>query len=95
MDVGGGVGGLARRIAAVHPRAAVVLFDQAHVLAMAPADDRIDAVPGNFLESVPQGGDAYVLKFVLHDWDDARAIRILQNCRDGDAAGRPRLSWSK
>jgi 2-polyprenyl-3-methyl-5-hydroxy-6-metoxy-1,4-benzoquinol methylase len=81
VDVGGGGGGLARRIAAAHPRAAVVLFDQAHVLAMAPADDRIDAVPGNFLESVPQEADAYVLKFVLHDWDDARAIRILQNCR--------------
>ncbi len=82
VDVGGGVGGLARRIVSVHPRASVTLFDQAHVLAMAPADGRIDAVAGNFLESVPRGADAYVLKFVLHDWDDGHAIRILQNCRE-------------
>ena len=43
---------------------------------------RIDAVAGNFLDSVPRGADAYVLKFVLHDWDDGHAIRILQNCRE-------------
>ncbi len=81
VDVGGGAGALARRIVSVHPRAFVMLFDEAHVLAMAPAEARIHPIAGNFLENVPRGGDAYVLKFVLHDWDDARAIRILENCR--------------
>jgi hypothetical protein len=55
---------------------------------MAPADDRVELVPGDFLESVPNA-QAYFLKFVLHDWDDVRATQILLNCRDAlPAAGR-------
>ena len=81
VDIGGASGGLARRIAGTFPNASVIVFDQAHVLALTPADARIDRVAGDFLESVPHGGDAYVLKFVLHDWDDTRATRILENCR--------------
>jgi hypothetical protein len=82
VDVGGGTGGLARRIARAHPHLSVVLFDQGHVLASVPDEPRVDLVAGNFLESVPHGADAYVLKFVLHDWDDARARRILEHCRE-------------
>lgn len=82
VDVGGGVGGLSRRIASEQPGAAVILFEQPHVLAMAPAAAGVEQVPGSFLDSVPPEGDAYFLKFVLHDWDDARAGRILRNCRD-------------
>jgi ubiquinone/menaquinone biosynthesis C-methylase UbiE len=89
VDVGGGTGQLARRIARAHPGASVILFDQAHVLAMAPAAAGVEHVPGNFLECVAGGGDAYVLKFVLHDWDDGRAIRILRNCQEAmRASGR-------
>jgi hypothetical protein len=81
VDVGGGAGMLAQRIVSAHPRVSVTLFDKPHVLRLAPADRRIELVAGNFLDSVPGGGDAYVLKFVLHDWDDVSAIRILENCR--------------
>jgi len=89
VDVGGGAGELARRIASVHTTASVILFDLPHVLAMAQAAAGVEPVSGNFLESVPHGGDAYVLKFVLHDWDDERAGRILRNCRDAmQADGR-------
>lgn len=49
---------------------------------MAPAATRVEPVAGDFLESVPHSGNAYLLKFVLHDWDDQRAARILRNCRD-------------
>jgi hypothetical protein len=42
---------------------------------------RCEAVAGDFFEAVPQGGDLYVLKFILVDWKDAEALRILQNCR--------------
>ena len=42
---------------------------------------RCAAVPGSFLEFVPAGADAYLLSGVIHDWDDDRAITILQNCR--------------
>jgi hypothetical protein len=81
VDVGGGTGALARRMAAAQPRATVILFDQPHVLALAPDLPGVTIEPGSFHEAVPADGDAYVLKFVLHDWDDARAAAILRRCR--------------
>lgn len=44
--------------------------------------DRCQIIEGNFLTSSPQGGDAYILKYILHDWNDDIAKTILQNCRD-------------
>jgi len=79
VDVGGGTGALARRIAAEHPQAEVVLFDRPEVIAAA-ADATINVAAGDFFETVPESGDAYILKFVLHDWDDEAAIRILSCC---------------
>jgi hypothetical protein len=84
VDVGGGTGALAREIASAYPRASVAVFDLDHVLATVPADARVDLVPGDFFECVPPGA-AYILKFVLHDWDDDRAVRILRNCGDAMA----------
>ena len=72
-----------------------VLFDQPHVVAHAPeflsqmgVDDRCEIVGGSFFDGVPGGGDAYILKSVVHDWDDEQSVRILEACRsamDGDA----------
>lgn len=87
VDVGGGSGALARRIAAAWPRASVVLFDQPHVLALAPSAPELTAEAGSFLERVPGDADAYVLKFVLHDWDAPRAVTILRHCRTALATG--------
>ena len=42
---------------------------------------RCELVAGDFFESVVPGGDAYVLKWIVHDWDDQRALRILERCR--------------
>lgn len=83
VDVGGGTGALARRMAAAQPRASVVLFDLPHVLALAPALPGVTLEAGSFHEAVPRDADAYLLKFVLHDWDDGRAAAILQRCRAG------------
>ena len=80
VDVGGGHGGLARQIAASHPLSTVVLYDREHVLSTASAEG-VEFVSGDFFESAPRDCDAYFLKFVLHDWDDARATTILINCR--------------
>jgi len=44
--------------------------------------DRCAMVPGDFFEGVPAGGDLYLLKSVLHNWDDARSRTILRNCHD-------------
>ena len=89
VDVGGGRGTLLRALLTESEVARGVLFDLPHVVEAARASlpSSIDAVAGDFLESVPAGGDVYVLKHVLHNWADADARRILENCRDGRAAG--------
>jgi hypothetical protein len=51
-----------------------------HVTARGVAE-RCRLEPGNFFESVPAGGDAYVMKYILHNWDDESCVRILTNCR--------------
>ena len=65
-----------------------VLFDRPEVVAGAGAelaergvDGRVEVVGGDFLEEVPSGGDLYLLKHIVHDWDDEHASRILANCR--------------
>lgn len=93
VDVGGGHGGLALAAAGRHPRLQAVVFDRPEVLATsaltearpgavgdAPAD-RCRPVAGDFFESVPAGADCYVLRFILHDWPDTAAGRILRVCR--------------
>lgn len=44
------------------------------------AVERCEIVAGDFFKSIPPGGDAYLLKQVIHDWDDARCVAILRNC---------------
>ncbi|RKQ92187.1 hydroxyneurosporene-O-methyltransferase [Solirubrobacter pauli] len=80
VDVGGGRGALLASILEHHPGVRGVLFDQPAVVAGAHADG-FEIVGGSFFESVPQGGDAYLLKSVLHDWEGEPAIRILRVCR--------------
>ncbi len=88
VDVGGGRGALLAAILAKHPSTRGVLFDQPHVVAgteQALRDygvaDRCRIVGGDFFEAVPSGGDAYLLKFILHDWEDEQATAILRSCR--------------
>ena len=65
-----------------------MLFDQPEVIAGAPpvlagagVAERCEVVGGDFFATVPSGGDAYILRQIIHDWDDARATAILANCR--------------
>lgn len=84
VDVGGGNGALLQGILSANPKLSGVLFDQPHVTERARAQNnspRLEIVPGSFFESVPSGHDAYLLKHVIHDWDDADATRILKVCR--------------
>jgi hypothetical protein len=85
VDVGGGHGEFLRVILQVAPDARGVLFDQADVVrgAIDPGTelsraDRWTVRAGDFFDAVPTGGDAYLLKRVLHDWDDDHAIAILR-----------------
>jgi hypothetical protein len=88
VDVGGGQGALLVSILSRTPEALGVLFDLANVIAAASGviaasglADRCDLIAGDFFGQVPIGGDLYLLKRVLHDWDDERAAAILRACR--------------
>ena len=87
-DVGGGHGDLLAEVLLRHPHLAAVLLDTAGVLASARPFlaargvlERVELLAGSFFDAVPAGCDAYLLKNILHDWDDRRAAHILDNCR--------------
>ena len=89
VDVGGGHGLLLGAILKAYPKSRGILFDFDSVIEGAPAvlqaagvSERCEAIGGSFFESVPAGGDAYVLKHIIHDWDDDDALRILRNVRE-------------
>jgi O-methyltransferase domain/Dimerisation domain len=88
VDVGGGHGRLLAAILRKWPRAHGILFDSETVVEGAPAvldaagvSDRCSVVGGSFFESVPSGGDAYVRKHIVHDWDESNVLQILRNVR--------------
>lgn len=92
VDIGGGHGALLAHILEQNPQSSGVLFDAPSVIAGATGaidtqvnQGRAQRVAGNFFEAVPNGADAYVLKYIIHDWDDERAIMILKNCRQAMA----------
>lgn len=87
VDVGGGRGSLISGILAQSPHSHGVLYDQPQTIELAKPlieaaglNDRCELVGGSFLENVPSGGDAYVIKHVLRDWDDDSVRTILKNC---------------
>ncbi|NIS65070.1 MAG: methyltransferase, partial [Gemmatimonadales bacterium] len=94
VDVGGGNGLALAAVLRRHPMARGVLFDLPPVAERArevvggcDVSDRCDFVGGDFFDSVPSSGDAYLLRHVIHDWDDGEAVAILRNCRDAMRRG--------
>ena len=83
VDVGGGNGTLLRALLSEYPQLSGVLFDQPHVVQGVDLGERASVVAGSFFESVPEGGDAYLLKWIIHDWEDEEAIAILRTVRRG------------
>jgi hypothetical protein len=96
VDVGGAHGHLLATILGRHRKLSGMLYDQPQVVAGAAASgfvtapavrDRVEVVGGDFFESVPASAGGYVMKYIIHDWDDAKATRILRNCREAMAPG--------
>jgi orsellinic acid C2-O-methyltransferase len=94
VDVGGGDGALLSSILAATPGLHGTLFDTGPGLAESGArlraagvEDRCEVVEGDFFDAVPAGADAYIMKSVIHDWDDDRCVTILSNCRRAMKAG--------
>ena len=88
VDVGGEHGSLISSILKAYPKMKGILFDVPHVsegarcrLSAEGVAERCSVVAGDFLESIPEGADAYLMKHIIHDWDEASAINILKNCR--------------
>ncbi|MEK6281375.1 MAG: methyltransferase [Acidobacteriota bacterium] len=86
VDVAGGHGRLLTAILDANASVKGVLFDQPHVLEGARDSDQVKAVgprcelvSGDFFQSVPAGADGYIMKHIIHDWDDERALEILKN----------------
>jgi len=88
VDVGGGHGGCLSAILRANSRLRGMLLDRPEVVGGARRTmeamelaDRCEVVPVDFFDAVPAGGDAYLLKWIVHDWDHPRALALLRNCR--------------
>jgi hypothetical protein len=88
VDVGGGHGFLLASVLAKYPNLQGVLYDTPATIKEAEAllarhgvTERCETIGGDFFQSVPQDGDAYLMKHIIHDWDDEQCIKILSNCR--------------
>ena len=87
VDIGGGHGGLITSVLQRYPGMNGILFDSPQVIEGARTvvdgsgvGDRCQLGAGNFFESVPEGGDAHILKWIIHDWNDDQSVAILKNC---------------
>jgi len=96
VDVAGGQGALLAALLVANPTLRGVLFDQAEVIERAREGgplhragvmSRCELVAGSFFESVPGGADAYLMKWIIHDWEESKAARILGVCRDAMRPG--------
>lgn len=88
VDVGGGRGSLLTTVLTAYPSIQKgILFDQPSVIEEARSllgsttDDRLELVGGDFFTAVPAGADVYIMRWILHDWNDAACINLLTNCR--------------
>ena len=96
VDVGGAHGHLLAAILRRHKKLHGLLYDQPQVVASAASSgfvsapgvrERCEIAGGSFFDGVPAGADAYLMKYIIHDWDDAKCARILGHCRDAMAPG--------
>ena len=94
IDVGGGAGHLVLPLLERYPRMRGIVFDLPHARELAERTfrdaghaSRCTFVAGSFFDGVPAGGDVYLLKSVLHNWPDDRALDILRGCRQAMARG--------
>jgi hypothetical protein len=95
VDVAGGHGGILTAVLQKYPSMRGILMDLDHVIAGAgpriagqKLQDRCTAIAGDIFKAVPPGGDAYIMKHIIHDWDDERAAVILRNIRSALAGKR-------
>lgn len=88
IDIGGGDGTLLLEILKKYSNIDGYVFEKSNVEHLIKNNiinsniNRLNYIKGNFFESIPQNFDLYILKLILHDWDDTNAIKVLKNCRE-------------
>lgn len=94
VDVGGATGNMLANILSRYPMPRGVLYDLPHVVRDAPAllskydlMNRVVIEKGSFFERVPDGGDAYILSHIIHDWSEDQCLTILRHCRRAMKSG--------
>ena len=87
IDIGGGHGAFLEAVLGVNLEARGVLFDAPPVIAGVQPHPRYSATAGDFFKAVPAGGDLYMMKWIIHDWNDEQSVRILSNIRKVMAPG--------
>jgi hypothetical protein len=97
-DIGGGNGSVITAILRRYPAMQGILFDLPGVVERAKAnievaglEGRCQVMAGNFFEAVPAGADAYLMRHIIHDWDDDKSLTILRNCHQAMGQGRQLL----
>ena len=95
-DVGGGNGSVLREVLARHPNMRGMLCDLPGVIeraqpliAQSGLGDRLQTAVTDFFQEVPTGADAYLMRHIIHDWDDEESLRILKNVRRAVSRRRP------
>jgi ubiquinone/menaquinone biosynthesis C-methylase UbiE len=86
-DIGGGNGSQMTAILKKHNKMKGILFDLPHVIERAKERiqasgllDRCKLVSGSYFDAVTEGADAYILRHIIHDWDEEKCLTILRNC---------------
>jgi hypothetical protein len=86
-DIGGGIGSLLVDILDAYPSCRAILYDQPKVVQQAISHARLEPVGGDFFQSVPPGADAYILRWIIHDWSEAEAGTLLGKVREAMKPG--------
>jgi hypothetical protein len=86
-DIGGGIGGLLVDILDAHPSCRGLLFDEPKVIQQAISHERLQPIGGNFFQTVPAGADAYILRWIIHDWSEVEAVALLGKVREAMKPG--------
>lgn len=86
-DIGGGMGHFVAALLEAYPTMHGTLYELPDVISSSRSslrhlEPRCSLVPGDFFQTIPKNGDVYLLKSVLHDWSDEKALKILRNCHD-------------
>ncbi|XP_004490686.1 probable O-methyltransferase 3 [Cicer arietinum] len=84
VDVGGGIGTMAKALAKSFPQLECTVLDLPHVVAGLQETENLKYVGGDMFKEIPSA-DAILLKWILHDWNDDECVKILKNCKDAIA----------